>query len=43
MGNIYKDSKISVKVLLEVVQSNGNGATVFDAVGWTSATEGGAP
>ena len=43
MGNIYKDSLIYVTVLLEVVQSNGNGATVFDAVGWTSATEGGAP
>lgn len=41
MGNIYKDSKIFVKVMLEVVQSNGNGETVFDAIGWTSAEEGG--
>lgn len=43
MGNIYKDSTIKVKILLEVVQANGNGETVFDAVGWTSAEEGGRP
>ena len=42
IGNIYKDSTIVVKVTLEAVQSNNNGATVFDAVGWTSTGEGGA-
>ena len=41
MGNIYKDSTIKVKILLEVVQANNNGDTVFDAVGWSSAEEGG--
>lgn len=41
MGNIYKDSTIKVKILLEAVQSSGNGDTVFDAVGWASAEEGG--
>ena len=43
MGNIYKDSTIKVNVLLEAVQSNGNGDTVFDAVGWASVGEGGTP
>ena len=43
MGNIYKDSTIKVTILLESVQSNGNGNTVFDAVGWSSAEEGGTP
>ena len=42
MGNIYKDSTIKVTILLETVQANGNGASVFDASGWTSAEEGGA-
>ena len=34
MGNLYKDSRISVTVNMEIVQSNNNGATVFDATGW---------
>lgn len=42
MGNIYKDSTIKVKILLESVQSNGNGDNAFTAVGWASAGEGGA-
>ena len=37
----FKDSTIKVKILLEVVQANNNGDTVFDAVGWSSAEEGG--
>ena len=41
MGNIYKDSTIKVKILLEAVQSNGNTDSVFTAVGWASAGEGG--
>ena len=45
MGNLYKDSRISLTINMEVVQSNNNGATVFDAVGWPSrapeASEGG--
>ena len=41
MGNIYKDSTITVHVRLEVVQANNNGDTVFDAVGWTTPEEGG--
>ena len=43
MGNIYKDSNIKVYITLEVVQSNNNGETVFDAYGWTSVEEGGTP
>ena len=43
MGNIYKDSTIKVKVILESVQSNNNGTNVFDAVGWASQEEGGTP
>lgn len=43
MGNIYKDSTIRVTILIEIVQSNNNGETVFDAVGWASAEEGGTP
>ena len=43
MGNIYKDSTIKVDILIEIVQSNNNGETVFDAVGWSSAEEGGTP
>ena len=42
MGNIYKDSTIKVTILLETVQANGNGTSVFDASGWVSAEEGGA-
>lgn len=42
MGNIYKDSTITVHVRLEVVQANNNGDTVFDAVGWAAPSEGGA-
>lgn len=42
MGNIYKDSTIKVTILLETVQANGNGNSVFDASGWVSAEEGGA-
>lgn len=43
MGNIYKDSTINVKIRFEIVQSNNNGNTVFDAAGWSSAEEGGTP
>ena len=45
MGNLYKDSRISLTINMEVVQSNHNGATVFEAVGWpahsSTASEGG--
>lgn len=41
IGNIYKGATIKVKVVFEIVQANGNGATVFDATGWTSGTQGG--
>jgi predicted ribosomally synthesized peptide with SipW-like signal peptide len=34
MGNLYKDSAISVTAIMQVVQANYNGETVFDAVGW---------
>ena len=34
MGNLYKDSRITLTVNMEIVQSNYNGATVFDATGW---------
>ena len=43
MGNIYKDSIIEITVLFEMVQASNNGATVFDAVGWTTSSEGGEP
>lgn len=43
MGNLYKDSTLTVNVRLEVVQANNNGANVFEAVGWTAPLEGGAP
>ena len=43
MGNIYKDSTIKINVLLEAVQSENNGDSVFSAEGWTSLDEGGAP
>ena len=43
MGNIYKDSIVKITVLFEMVQATSNGATVFDAVGWTTSSEGGAP
>jgi len=43
MGNMYKDSTIKIKILLETVQASNNGETVFDAVGWSSAEEGGTP
>ena len=44
MGNIYKGSTVTVKVVFEVVQSSGNGSTVFDAAGWPLVTsEGGEP
>ena len=43
MGNIYKDSVIRVKVMLEMVQTSGNGDNVFEAEGWTSGSEGGTP
>ena len=40
MSNMYKNGKVHFTVRLEIVQSNNNGATVFDAVGWP-AEEGG--
>ena len=43
MGNIYKDSKIKVEITIEVVQSNNNNDSVFNADGWTSVEEGGTP
>lgn len=42
MGNLYKDSRISLTVRMESVQSNHNGATVFEATGWPASSEGGA-
>ena len=36
MGNLYKDSVITVKTRIESVQSNNNGDTVFDAEGWVT-------
>jgi hypothetical protein len=42
MGNIYKDSTIKVTIMLESVQANNNGNSVFDAMGWAPAQEGGA-
>ena len=42
MGNIYKDSVVKINVVFEIVQANGNGANVFEANGWPSASEGGA-
>ena len=41
MGNMYKGSKIKVKVTFEVVQASGNGTDVFSATGWTGSLEGG--
>ena len=38
MGNLYKDSRISLSVRMEVVQSNYNGDTVFEATGWPAPT-----
>ena len=40
MDNFYKDSTAYVKVRVEIVQSNGNGTSVLDAVGWPDS-EGG--
>ena len=42
MGNIYKDSTITVKVVFEIVQASNNGDSVFDASGWATYAEGGA-
>ena len=42
IGNFYKDSTVKVDVLLEAVQANNNGQTVFEAVGWASSETGGA-
>jgi len=42
MSNLYQKSKVYYTVRLEIVQSNNNGATVFDAVGWP-VEEGGEP
>ena len=42
MGNMYKGSKVAVKAVFEVVQSNGNGASVLDAGGWPLDMGGGA-
>lgn len=41
MGNMYKGATVSVKVVFEIVQAEGNGETVFDAVGWPASEEGG--
>lgn len=41
MGNLYMDSTIRVKIIFEMVQFANNGSSVFDAVGWASASEGG--
>jgi hypothetical protein len=41
MGNMYKDAVIKVRVTIEMVQANDNGATVFDAIGWPAAEQGG--
>ena len=41
MGNIYKNSTVTFRINMEVVQSNNNGANVFEAVGWTSSSGGG--
>ena len=41
MGNMYKDSTVTFDIVMEVVQSNNNGTSVFDAVGWTQSEEGG--
>ena len=43
MGNIYKDSIIRIRIVFEIVQATNNGDTVFEAVGWATETEGGAP
>ena len=43
MGNIYKDSTIKIKLIFEMVQANGNGGNVFEAVGWLSESQGGTP
>lgn len=36
MDNMYQEGKVDFTVRLEIVQSNNNGATVFDAIGWPS-------
>ena len=43
MGNLYKDSTITFKLRMEVVQANNNGAGAIDAIGWSelSPEEGG--
>ena len=41
MGNMYKDSTLTFDIVMEVVQSNNNGTSVFDAIGWTSSENGG--
>ena len=43
MGNMYKDSTVKVKIVFEMVQANGNGTNVFEAVGWSTDGEGGTP
>jgi len=43
MGNIYKDSTIKIKLTFEMVQANGNGGNVFEAVGWPTESQGGTP
>lgn len=42
MGNEYKNSTITVKVIFEMVQATNNGASVLEAVGWPTNAEGGA-
>lgn len=41
MGNIYKDSTITLHIQVEAVQANNNGSNVFEATGWTSMQGGG--
>lgn len=42
MGNMYKDSKITFDVTIDIVQANNNGSNVFEATGWPAPSEGGA-
>ena len=43
MGNIYKGATVKFKLTFEAVQATENGETVFDAIGWPMAEEGGNP
>ena len=43
MGNIYKDCTVKIIVNFQMVQAQGNGENVFEAVGWPTTSEGGAP